>query len=165
MVNHPVRRRIITWLMILGNAGIVTVIVTITSSFVITTGYQLPITILVLLAGIYLIYKVATHRGLTRRWESFIEDKLVQSRVFEEGATEDLLHLLEGYSLVRAIIKGDSPLITKSLSDCKLNEKGLLVLGIERGKHWVPIPKAKETLEEGDRVIVYGRLDVLRSLF
>ncbi|MCI2424507.1 TrkA C-terminal domain-containing protein [Candidatus Acetothermia bacterium] len=165
VVNHPVRRRIITWLMILGNAGIVTVIVTITSSFVITTGYQLPITILVLLAGIYLIYKVATHRGLTRRWESFIEDKLVQSRVFEEGATEDLLHLLEGYGLVRAIIKGDSPLITKSLSDCKLNEKGLLILGIERGKHWVPIPKAKETLEEDDRVIVYGRLDVLRSLF
>jgi len=33
VMNHPVRRRIITWLMILGNAGIVTVIVTATSSF------------------------------------------------------------------------------------------------------------------------------------
>jgi Trk-type K+ transport system membrane component len=34
IVNHPQRRQIATWLMILGNAGIVTVIVTATSSLV-----------------------------------------------------------------------------------------------------------------------------------
>ena len=34
VMNHPLRRRIISWLMILGNAGIVTVIVTTTSSYV-----------------------------------------------------------------------------------------------------------------------------------
>jgi Trk-type K+ transport system membrane component len=34
VVNNPLRRRIISWLMILGNAGIVTVIVTATSSLV-----------------------------------------------------------------------------------------------------------------------------------
>ncbi|MDO9576218.1 MAG: TrkA C-terminal domain-containing protein [bacterium] len=165
VVNNPLRRRIIMWLMISGNAGIVTVIVTATSSLVTSKGYQLSINVLILLVGIYLIYKIATRKGFMRRWENFIEDKLVKSPAFEEGATEDLLHLLEGNGLVRAIIKENSSLVGSSLSECKLSEKGLLVLGIERGKNWFPIPKAKETINEGDRLVVYGPLRILRELF
>ena len=165
VVNNPLRRRIITWLMILGNAGIVTVIITATTSFVTSKGYQLSINVLILLVGIYLIYKIVTRKGFTRRWESFIEDKLVKSHVFEEGVTEDLLHLFEGYGLVRAIIKENSPFVGSSLSECKLSGKGLLVLGIERDKDWIPIPKAKETIKEGDRLVVYGHLNILRELF
>ena len=66
VVNNPLRRRIVSWLMILGNAGIVTVIITATSSFVTSEGYQLSINVLVLLVGIYLIYKIATHKGFIR---------------------------------------------------------------------------------------------------
>ncbi|PIP14011.1 MAG: hypothetical protein COT45_00080 [bacterium (Candidatus Stahlbacteria) CG08_land_8_20_14_0_20_40_26] len=165
VVNNPLRRRIITWLMILGNAGIVTVIITATTSFVTSKGYQLSINVLILLVGIYLIYKIVTRKGFTRRWESFIEDKLVKSHVFEEGVTEDLLHLFEGYGLVRAIITENSPFVGSSLSECELSGKGLLVLGIERDKDWFPIPKAKETINEGDRLVVYGHLRILRELF
>ncbi len=165
VVNHPSRRRIITWLMILGNAGIVVVIVTSTSSLVTSKGYHLPINVLILLLGIYVIYKVATRKGFIRRWESFVENKLVKSHAFEEGATEDLLHLIEGYGLVRAIIKENSPFAGSSLLEYKLTEKGLLVLGIERGKNWIPIPKAKEAIKEGDRLVVYGPLEVLRAIF
>ena len=66
---------------------------------------------------------------------------------------------------MRAIITENSPFIGNSLSESKLTEKGLLVLGIERGKNWIPIPKAKETIQEGDRIVVYGPLEVLRALF
>lgn len=165
VVNNPSRRRIITWLMILGNAGIVTVIVTATSSLVTSKGYQLSINAVVLLTGIYVIYRVATRKRLIRKWENFIENRLAKSGAFEEGPTEDLLHLIEGYGLVRAFIVEGSPLVGNSLSACKLTEKGILVLGIERGKHWIPIPKAKETIETADRLVVYGPLQVLKSLF
>jgi len=37
-------------------------------------GYQLPLDILVFLGGIFVIYKIVTHKGFMRRWESFIED-------------------------------------------------------------------------------------------
>ena len=164
IVNHPVRRRIISWLMILGNAGIVTVIITATSTLVTSTGLQLSLNVLILLVGIYIIYRIGTYRGFIRRWESFVEDKLVKSPAFEEGAVEDLLHLVEGYGLVRAIITEDSPLLGNTLLESKLMEKELMVLGIERGKNWVPIPKPKETIEEGDRLVVYGPLGVLKTL-
>ncbi len=164
VINHPVRRRIISWLMVLGNAGIVTVIIAATSTLVTSQGIQLPLNVLFLILGVYLIYRIGTHKGFIRRWESFVEDKLVKSPTFEEGATEDLLHLIEGYGLVRAIMTEDSPLIGHTLSEAKLTEKELMVLGIEREKTWIPIPKTNETIEEGDRLVVYGPLNVLKVL-
>ncbi len=165
VVNHPQRRKIIIWLMILGNAGIVTVIITATSSLVTSKGYKLPINVLLLILGIFLIYKLATHKGFIRRWESFMEDKFIKSHAFEEGITEDLLHLIEGYGLVRVMIKEKSPLIGTSLSDHKFPDKGLLVLGIERAKNWIPIPKSEEKFYEGDKLVIYGSLGVLKTQF
>jgi len=104
VIAHPARRRIITWLMILGNAGIVTVIVTATSSLVSSKGYQIPINLVILVVGIFVIYRVATHRGFIRKWENYIEDRIVKARAFEEEPAEDLLHFTEGFGLVRGII-------------------------------------------------------------
>jgi len=134
VANHPVRRRIITWPMILGNAGIVAVIVTGTSSLVTSKGYQLPISVVMLVGGIFAIYKIATHKGFIRRWESYVEDKLVKSRPFEKEATEDLLHLIEGFALVRAVVKEDSPLVGSSLSQCELSERGILVGALKEAR-------------------------------
>ena len=104
-------------------------------------------------------------RKLIRRWESYVEDKLIKSAAFEEGVTEDLLHLIEGYGLVRAVIDEGSSFVGNSLSACKLTEQEVLVLGIERGKNWIPTPSAEEIVEVADRLVVYGRLETLRALF
>jgi len=165
VINHPKRRRIVTWLMILGNAGIVMVIVTATSSLVTSKGYQVSLNAMILMGGVFLIYKIATHRGFVRRWESFIEDKFVRTRVFEEGMTEDLLHLIEGYGLLRVMVTENSPLIDSTLAEQKLPKKELLVLGIERGRAWIPVPKSTEPIEGGDKLVVYGSLNVLKGLF
>ena len=88
VVNHPLRRQIITWIMVFGNAGIVTVIVTTTSSFVTIRGHARSLNILFLLLGIILIYKIATHKRLMRKWENFIENKFIKSHAFEEDVVE-----------------------------------------------------------------------------
>ena len=163
IVNHPIRRKITRWLMIMGNAGIVTVIVTATSSFSTSAGYQLPLNIVLLILGIFLIYKLATSRGFGRKWENYIENRLLKSAQFEEGTIEDLLRFMEGYGLVKKIIPDDSLMIGKSIAKLQLNKKGILVLGIEREKGWIPTPKAGEILKCYDRIIVYGPLDALKS--
>lgn len=165
VVNHPQRRKIITWLIILGNAGIVTVIVTTTSSFAGSRGYQIPINLVALAAGIFLIYTIVSRQKFTQRWERYILNKLRKSQAFEEDTTEDLLHLIEGYGLVRVFIKGNSEHINKSLAECRLKEKGLLILGIERSKVWIPNPKGDESIKEEDQLILYGPLNVLRTEF
>ena len=163
IINHPVRRRIIRWLMMGGNAGIVTVIVTATSSFTRSSGYQLPVNTLILILGIILIYMLAKSRGFVQKWENYIEKKLIKSPDFEESTTEDLLHFLEGYGMVKKIVSSDSSLLGKSLLQLKLNEKGILVLGIEREKNWIPTPKASQVIQSMDRLIVYGPLSRLKS--
>ena len=87
IVNHPRRRQIASWLMILGNAGIVTVIVTATSSLVSSEGYQLPLNILILVVGAFLIYRIVIRTRFWRRWDSFVENRFVKSHVFEESTT------------------------------------------------------------------------------
>jgi hypothetical protein len=165
VIHHPMRRKIISWLMVLGNAGIVAVIITATSSFVTSKGYRLPLNVLLLVVGVLLVYRIATHKGFIRRWESFIEDKLVKTRAFEEGAVEDLLHLVEGYGLVRLIVKEGSFLVDTTVSGCKIGTEGVLILGIEREKEWIPIPERGETIKEGDRLVVYGPLEQLKGHF
>jgi hypothetical protein len=164
VINHPKRRRIISILMIMGNAGIVAVIVTMTSSIMKTKGYFLSLDIILFVVGIYLIYKFATHKKIIRRWESFIEDKFVKSNIFEESATEDLLHLFEGYGLVRVIVDEQSPLDGSTLADNKLNIRGILVLGVERGRSWIPVPHGDEVLHKDDRLVIYGPVDKMKSI-
>lgn len=165
VINHPVRRKIVTWLMILGNAGIVTVIVTATSSFATSQGRQLPINMAILVVGIFLVYKLMTYKKFLRKWEHFIENKLLKLKTFEEDATtEDLLHFIEGFGLMRKIVHEDSILVGSSLLESKLSERGILVLGIERDKSWIPIPKSAEILKQEDRLVVYGPLNDLKSL-
>jgi hypothetical protein len=163
IVNHPVRRKIARWLMIMGNAGIVTVIVTATSSFATSDGYQLPLNIVLLILGIFLIYKLASSRGFGRKWENYIEKRLIKSPSFEESSTEDLLRFIEGYGLVKKIVPEESSMIGQSIAKLELNKKGILVLGIERENSWIPTPKAGEILKSYDRLIVYGPLDALKS--
>jgi Trk K+ transport system NAD-binding subunit len=40
-----------------------------------------------------------------------------------------------------------------------------MVLGIERGKKRILIPNMEEKMKEGDRVVVYGHLNELKSFF
>ena len=165
VINHPTRRKIVSWLMILGNAGFVTVIVTGTSSLVVSKGYTLPINAILLVIGLFIIYKMVSNRGFVKQFERYIEHRLIKTATFEEGLVEDLLHLVEGYGLVKAIITEDSPVAGKSLSDCKSCAEKIIVLGIERDKEWLPIPKTDEILKPGDRAIVYGNISELRNIF
>jgi hypothetical protein len=165
VMNHDSRRRIMSLLMLLGHAQVVTVIITTTSSIIFNRGFHVPLNIVFLALGIYLIYRLGRNRGLTRKWDAFIKERLIKWPEFEEGKTENLLHLGEGYVLVRtSVIKG-SPLIGLSLADSQIKKKGLLILGIERGSEWRPVPEATQKLVEGDRLVVYGPMDVLQSVF
>ncbi len=166
ITKNPRRRTIITWLMVLGNAGIITVIVTATSSLASTTnGPALAIGIALLIVIVVLTYLIAKYTPLVKIWRRFIEKKFVDSEFFEEGVSEDLLHLSEGYGLIKIFVTGSSPLIGHTLSEANMLENGFWVVGIERGKDWISLPRSREKITEKDRLIVYGNIDQLKSLF
>ena len=165
VINNPKRRRIITWLIIAGNAGLVAVIVTATSSIATSTGYNLPITIAVLIAGVLVLYIYLGRSGFARWWDNFIEKRFVKSQILEEAATEDLLHFIEGYGLVKLIVTDDSIFVGHSLRDVNTADNEFFILGIERGKEWISIPRAREVINGGDKLVIFGNLDTLKRFF
>jgi Trk-type K+ transport system membrane component len=164
VVNHSQRRMIITWLIILGNAGILAAIVTGTSSLATSTDYKLAIAIGVLIAGIFLIYIVARFSGLNRWWEHFVEKYFLRGRLFSAvPRVEHLLHFIDGYGIGRIFINNKTSTTSTSFTS-KLNTGDLNVLGIERRDQWIPNPGSGETIKDGDYIILYGELKKMEEI-
>jgi hypothetical protein len=164
VVSHPQRRRIVSWLIILGNAGIVAVIVTGTSSLASSTDYKLAIDIAALTVGLYIIYRLVSHTGLLHGWEKLIENRFLRVKFFSRAGVEQLLHLPGGYGVSRV------PVIEKSLfADTSPRDKlaagGFVILGIERQGQWIPNPKTEESIAEGDTLVLYGSLSEMEKVF
>jgi Trk-type K+ transport system membrane component len=163
VIGHPQRRTIISWLIILGNAGIVAVIVTGTSSLATTTDYRLAINIAVLGLGIYIIYRLTKLRPFTHKWQRFVENRFIRGKLFGFVRPLDhLTHLPGSYGIARTTITGDSPFAGGPLGGIPEDIK---VLGIERVGKWLPNPGPDDDIADGDSLIVYGRLNVMERVF
>lgn len=161
IVNHPLRREIVTWLIILGHAGIVTVIVTATSTLAGSDGLQIPLSATLLLLGTALAWFVGSRAGLTQRWERWVERRLRRSRAFEDMPVADMLHLLDGLGVGQLSIDAHSPLAGKTLAGSGLASRGCLVLGVERDGEFNATPSGADEIRAGDRLVIYGKLQEL----
>lgn len=166
VVNNPKRRKIVSMLMILGNAGIVTVIVTATSSFTSAKGVGIGLNVLVLLVGILVLYAIAKHTPIARLWEDFAQARLSRMKIFEDEVTVDeLLHITEGFGVVRIQLLEGSPFIGQSLADINAGLEQSFVLGMEREHEWSPRPRLNKKLLEGDYLVIYGKLEDIAEHF
>jgi Trk K+ transport system NAD-binding subunit len=166
VVNNTLRRQIVSWLMILGNVGIVTVIVTATSSFASAKGQQIGINLVVLMLGLGIIVAAARHAPFVRRWEDFAQERLSRLKIFEDDTTVDeLLHIHEGYGVVRVKLHEQSPLVGQTLAEVNSGLEHSLVLGIERDSVWLPTPRLTRKLAEEDYLVIYGKLEDLAEHF
>jgi hypothetical protein len=163
VVSHPQRRTIVSWLIILGNAGIVAVIVTGTSSLTSTSDYRLAIAIGILVVGIYIVYRLVKHTGLTKSWENLVENKILRGRIFRRVHVEHLLHLAGGYGVGRVAVIEKSQLAGESVE--KLAEDKFVILGMERDGQWVPSPEQSELVRNGDTIVFYGSLNEMDRSF
>ena len=166
VVSHPQRRTIITWLIILGNAGIVAVIVTGTSSLATSTDYRIGINIGILAVGIYIVYRLFKYTGFTRRWENFVENRLIRGRFFTRiPKLEHILHFGDGYGIIRTSITEKSLLHGVSIKESGVSNQDLFILGIQRGGQWMSNPVPEELVIAGDTVFFYGRIRAIEQAF
>ncbi len=158
VVEHDIRRNIIVMLMILGNAGLVSVITTLMISFMRTGAKPFIANIGIILLIILIFMRVSQDKGITRKFTKKIQEKLIKSAPFKKRLVEEVLCLAEGYGVAEVTLMEACPDIGKLLSESSFRRMDILVLAIERNSKVIPAPHASDRLFLNDILICYGKL-------
>lgn len=163
VVRHPVRRRIVMTLIILGNAGTATLIASLIGTFYVGTWSQALVrgAILVLVAGV----AAWAIRRFGHAFGERVRRLLMPAMVDEGVAHEEVLLYQEGFGLARVEIREGSRLDGVPLRRSGLRERHLEILAIEDGTEVASVPEADWVLARGQWVLVYGRLSEIPGAF
>lgn len=166
VVNHPVRRRILMLLMLLGNAGIVTAIASLVLTFVGVNSTSNWLWRFVFLAlGLSILWFVATSRWIDRRLTPLISWALKRWSDIDVRDYARVLHLAGDYGVIELQVEEQDWLAERTLAELDLPHEGILVLGIQRQNgDYIGAPKGQARIKAGDTVIMYGRSPVLADL-
>jgi len=166
VVNHPMRRRIVLTLMLLGNAGLITIIATLVIGF---AGQGDPTEGLARVAslagGLIVILVAARSRTVDRLLSKIISRALRRFTKLELRDYVQLLDLASNYAVAEVGVEADSWVAEHSLANLHLPAEGVLVLGIRRTDGtFLGAPRGDTHIHEHDTLILYGYADVLEDL-
>ena len=185
LVNHPVRRRIISTLMLLGNAGIVTTVGTLLAGLTNVRGAEQIITntdgaleivtidpgfglwsrLGLLAVGIAGLWAVSSSKYLERLINRATVRLLRKYTNLEVRDYANLMHLSGAYGINELAVEKGDWLADKPLSDLRLTHEGVVVLGVQRADGtYLGAPVAATVAHVGDTMIVYGRVERLKEL-
>jgi len=180
VTGHPQRRRIATVLIVLGNAGLVTMVATVASALsaqqavwarlsesflpVAVPSILVPwVNLAVIVVAVYIIYRVFTNRGIVRRLTESLRKKIVKKEIFKPVSFEELLLVTGGYGVSRIEVCENSPTLNKTLSESDLRKNDITVLAVTRGERTIPNPSADTRMLLGDELICFGKLENIRD--
>jgi hypothetical protein len=164
VVNNDIRRKIIIFLIILGNAGFISVITTLILSFQKGGITPVLINIVLILLAILLIIKVSFHKGITRNLTKKIQRRLIKSPNFTKRPVEEILRLAEGYGIAEVTLNESCSDIGKTLFESSFRQKDILIMAIERESGVIPAPHASDKLLLNDTLICYGKLHNIEKI-
>jgi len=164
IISQPMRRRIVSILMIVGNAGLIAVIAGLASSFLTITSPWSTLRFVILIVAIYLIFRMATHTRLARFLSKKIEEKLREKYKLQKRSIRQILDLGEDSGLAEVTLHEESSCVGKTLAACDLIKRKILILAIERGKERILIPPKDHKFHAGDNLICYGSFAELRKI-
>lgn len=166
IVGHPVRRKIIGMLMLVGNVGIVTAMSSVLLSFL-GMGESRPVWLElgVLLAGVAFLVWLSSSEWVDRYLCRLISSALTRFTSMDTRDFARLLHLREDYGVTELSVSSGDWLAGRMLRDTRLGEEGVLVLGIEcPGGSFIGAPTSDTEIRAEDRLILYGRVPRIREL-
>lgn len=164
LVQHPARRRVITLLIVLGSAGIVTGLSTLLLTFN-GAGQAIPVRLLALLLGVLALSGLAHSRSFNRALTPLIKRMLKRYTTLDLRDYADLLHLHEDYRIAEIDVEPESWLVSQPLEELSLPTEGVRLLGVIRSEgDYIGAPPPGLRLRPGDSLIVYGRAHRLQEL-
>jgi len=171
ITGDPRRRRIASVLIILGHAGFVTMIATFANtirpratklSIPFVPAYVPPwlqpwINLIIIVAAIYIIYKVFTNTKLARKLTDTLRKRIIKKDIIKSVSREELALATGGYGVSKIQVSEGNPIVGKVLSESELRKDDITVLAIIRDENTIPNPAANRKILSGDE------LDIIRK--
>ena len=155
IVDHPMRRKIASYLIILGNAGLVTVVGSFASAFVGTDLTEAILNLFIIAVGLSILTWLMRRQGISKRLR-FELSRLIMTRFNVTPTAEAMLRLDRGYIISRQRLAPDSPVVGHRLAELRLPDQRITVLAIERGEEYIGVPTGSDELHAQDALVVYG---------
>ena len=180
ITGHPLRRRIASVLMVLGNAGLVTLVATAATSlnpkdtaiwqwfntlipWEMNPWIMQSINIGILVIAVYVTYRIFTNERVMQKMTGYLRKKIMTKDAFKLVSLEEFLLLTDGYGITRVEVAADSTLAGKTLIESNLRQHDITIMAIVRKDTTIPNPAADTTIQSGDTLISFGKLANIRS--
>lgn len=174
VVGHPQRRKIASILMVLGNAGLVTLIATTVNSlrprqleFPFLKGlpeWLIPwISLIIIIVVVYALYRFINSNAAHRMTDVLKRKLIARQESSRRVSFEELTITTGGYGVMRIPVNTASPILHKTLIDSGLKGQNILVLAIVRGSDTIANPPVSTQIKENDELICFGQMDSIRS--
>lgn len=158
VVNHPVRRRVVMVLMLLGGAGTVTVIGALFLSFANADASERTTRLAMLLGGLLAVWLLARSAWVDRRLSKLIARALTRWTDLDARDYAALLHLAGSYTVMEIAVNREDWVAGRTLAELALRDEGVVVLGISRPNgNYLGAPRFDTEIRPGDTLVVYGR--------
>lgn len=166
VVDHPLRRRVIMTLMLLGNAGIVASAGSLILGFRGgASGGQQWVRILELVVGLLGLVLLSRSQRVDRWLTGAIGRLLRRFGDLPQRDLGSLLQLSGSYAVQELAVSPDDWLAERTLGQLALRDEGVAVLGVTRGDgRYLGAPGGGTHLHVGDILVVYGSEENLRDL-
>jgi hypothetical protein len=164
VVGHRTRRRIVTILIILGNAGLVTVIATLVASFTQVSGYTwFFIRLAIIIGGIFGLYQLIIRSKVGHRILDRLRKPLMNRILREAPAVDEIFYVGKDWAISLVVIKRSSENIGLSVADITA-EGDIEILAIDRADTQLTRPNRGETIVAGDRLLVYANRESVKRV-
>ena len=167
VLGHPVRRRIIRWLMLLGNAGFVAAVSSLLPVFLTheqgSMGFLARI--LWLASGLTLMWAISASSWVDAQLSRAIGWALKHWTRLEVWDYSGLLQLGQGYTVSELFVEPENWVAGKNLADIRLSDEGVQVLAIRRvDGEFIGAPTGRTYIRKRDTLITYGLVEHLVEL-
>jgi hypothetical protein len=181
ITGHAQRRKVATYLMVLGHAGLVTLVATFANSIrpgdfmmkiripyfdVVFPVHIRPwINLIIMALCVFILFRLMLRSDLGRKITVMLKSSIVRRRMVKPVFYEDLVIATGGYGITVVDIAPDSPLVERRFSETKAAKHDISILALERKGIIEPHPSSETVIRSGDKFICFGKLDEVKDVF
>ncbi len=179
ITGNPQRRKIASVLIVLGHAGLVTMIATFANTlrpgaFVIRftlpflntvfPSYLVPwANLVIMVVSAFLIYKVFANSRIATKLTDLMRSQITKKQLIKPVTFSELMIATGGYGVSQVKVSENSSILNKALVDSHLRSHDITVLAIERDEVTIPNPSANTKILLNDTLICFGKLGNIRK--